>query len=382
MAPVRVLLVGGGHAALPTIKHANQLRDAGAEVTLISESRYLFYSGRTPEYIGGGYEIEDVRIDLQMLCERSGASFVADRVAGLDLAARRVTTAGGSTFGADLMAIDVGGLNPPSPSPSQDGITTRPLSDLTKLRQIVDDMVAGHRKGETISIIGGGAAGTEIALNVTARVRGTGNHIAVFEPSDRLLPGFPSTLSRHVEHCLRERGAAVYLDTRIEHVEDGMLVAGARSFRSDHIVRATGSVGQAWLRESGLRTEATGYAVVHETLQTPGHSWLFVAGDSASILSMPRLPKVGVHAVKQGPTLRSNLIQAVRTLASGGGLSSATFETFRPYPVAPLVLSTGESNGILASGRLWLRGKWCLDLKHRVDARWIRRYQQEAEPAP
>ena len=65
MSPLRLLIVGGGHASLPVLDHARRLAEAeGATVTLVSDRPELWYSGMTPEWLGGVYTQEDVTIPL------------------------------------------------------------------------------------------------------------------------------------------------------------------------------------------------------------------------------------------------------------------------------------------------------------------------------
>ena len=101
---------------------------------------------------------------------------------------------------------------------------------------------------------------------------------------------------------------------------------------------------------------------------------LETAGDCATIVNQP-LDKVGVHAVKQGPDLRENLDRTLRHLTTHDTLPiSPGLVSFRPYPVAPLILSTGTSDGLWTAGPFWATHPWLLRLKHAIDRQWIRQY--------
>ena len=101
---MRVLVVGGGHASLPLLANARELRPSGHEVTLISDCDRLWYSGMTPEYLGGVYTHADVTIDLGAICEREGVRFVPEPAVHLDPEARFVETASGSRIPYDVLA--------------------------------------------------------------------------------------------------------------------------------------------------------------------------------------------------------------------------------------------------------------------------------------
>ena len=108
-------------------------------------------------------------------------------------------------------------------------------------------------------------------------------------------------------------------------------------------------------------------------MQAEGHPWLFAAGDCAVVHGHEGLARVGVHAVKQGPLLLDNLLAYAR---------GASLASFSPYPVAPLLVSTGARDAYWAAGPVWLRGRSVLALKNALDRRWMNRYALSTHPTP
>mgnify|MGYP000364892852 CR=1 FL=1 len=90
--PTRLVLLGGGHAMLPSLARAHEWTEAGVEVTLIDPQRWLYYSGMVPEHLGGVYGLDEIRIDLRRLAHASGADYVPARAVDIDPDARVVTT--------------------------------------------------------------------------------------------------------------------------------------------------------------------------------------------------------------------------------------------------------------------------------------------------
>jgi selenide,water dikinase len=220
---------------------------------------------------------------------------------------------------------------------------------------------------------------------VSGRFRGAGRlgdlDLTVVEQADTLLPGFPSGLQAYAADRLRRRGATIRRGTTVEAVRrDGdrsVVDTSDAPLTADAVLWATGTVGPSFLRESGLATDDRGFLYVGPTLRVPTHPRVFAAGDCATLLHRS-LAKVGVHAVKQGADLRANLDRTVRRLDREGTLPPATALTaFRPYPVAPLILSTGAPAGLWTAGPLWAAHPWLLRLKHAIDRRWIRDYAPE-----
>jgi selenide,water dikinase len=375
---------------LPSLAKARRWTEAGVEVTLIDPHRWLYYSGMVPEHLGGVYDVDEVRIDLQRLAGEAGIDFVHQPATAIDPDERTVATGDGRQHPYDLLAVDVGGVNPAVPDPA---IATKPISRIRDLEPRLREVLGRAGASLRLVVAGAGAAGTEVALNVTGRFQRRGRlgdlEVALVEQAGRVLPGFPEGMRQYAGGLLRRRGAAVHQRSRVGAVRpaagDGTATVtiegaggGQTTRRADAVLWATGVVGPPLLRESGLPTDDRGFLRVRKTLQTRTHPRIFAAGDCATI-DGSALQKVGVHAVKQGPDLRENLDRALSGLqASGSVPDPGDLRPFRPYPVAPLILSTGARCGLWTAGSLWAAHPWLLRLKHWIDRDWIRDYAREA----
>jgi selenide,water dikinase len=386
--PTRLVLLGGGHAMLPSLARAREWTDAGVEVTLIDPQRWLYYSGMVPEHLGGVYGLDEIRIDLRRLARASGADHVPARAVDIDPDARVVTTADGETRPFDVLAVDVGGTNPAVPDAA---VGTKPIHRIRALAPRLERVLDTPGAHLALTVVGGGAAGVEVALNVTGRFAGAGRgadlDLTLVEQNAQVLPGFPEGMRAHAARLLRERGATIRTNTTVKAVESAEGGArvdtasdrdGPATLHSNAVLWATGAVGAPLLRESGLSTDGRGFLQVGRRLRTPTHPRIFAAGDCATIPTLD-LDKVGVHAVKQGPLLRRNLHRTLRRLAGGAAPPPASeLGTFRPYPVAPLLLSTGAPEALWTAGPVWAAHPWLLRLKHWIDRRWIRTYAPAA----
>ena len=373
----RVLLIGGGHAMLPALQRARRWTAAGAQVTLLSDRPHLYYSGMVPELLGGVYTEDEVRIDLRRLCRVAGVRFVEDAAQQLDPAARRLITRSGTAFRYDVVAFDIGARNPGALEAEEQNtlIRTKPLHRVLELHRRVKDVLARPSARLRLVIAGGGAAGVEVALNLTARFAAYGRSRAlrlhVVERAAQVLPGFPAGMRAHAAHMLHRRGAEAHLGRRVQAAsEEGVGLDDGRTLGADAVLWATGSAGPPLFQNAGLPCDARGFLRVAPTLQCPAAPSLFAAGDGAVLRGLEDLARVGVHAVKQGPVLRDNLEQTLRALPG----ETATLERFSPYPMTPLILSTGCPKGLWTAGRVWLRGRPLLRLKHLVDRRWMKKY--------
>ncbi|WP_420456995.1 NAD(P)/FAD-dependent oxidoreductase [Rubrivirga sp.] len=372
-----LLVVGGGHASLPLLAHAHALADdAGAAVTLVSDQPELWYSGMTPEWLGGVYTRADVTVPLGPICERQGVRFVQARAVALDRDAREVALDDGRRVGYDLVAFDIGALNP-GRDDADHAVRTKPLWRIAELGRFLDK-TAADGDARCLVVVGGGAAGTETALNVTARPGLGGLSVTVVEPGDRLCPELPARVGDWAAETLRQRGATVRLGTRAQGTDPEGVRLDGETLPADAVLWATGSVGPPLFVEAGLTVTDRGFARVDRGLRSVDDGRVFVAGDSASVAGHEDLARIGVHAVKQGPVLRENVDQALRALAAGQDPAAVPLRPFRPYPVSPLLVSTGGPSAWWVAGPVAVRAHAVLRLKHAVDRRWIDRYRDGA----
>lgn len=364
---------------LPLIEHAGAWVERGVEVTLVDAWDTLYYSGMVPEYLGGVYTAGEVQIDLRRLCAASGVTFRRARVDSLSLD-RHVITESGDEIGFDLAVFDIGSVTPQRDR-AEGAVLTKPLHRIEALEAFVRSALDESGESRDLVVVGGGAAGVEVLLNLTARtaaVRPDALRFSLVDPAEDVLPGFPSGMQADVRRRLERRGVSLHFGAQAERVlEGGVLLEGGMTLPADCVLWATGTTGPPLFRASGLPVDDSGFLRVDDTLQCPLAPWLFAAGDCATMASYPELKKIGVHAVKQGPVLRDNVTAALDALRAGRPLSETNLRAFTPYPVAPLILSTGNPTGLWASGRLWLRGGSILRLKHFVDRRWMGRYNPQ-----
>ncbi|MEM6782374.1 MAG: FAD-dependent oxidoreductase [Bacteroidota bacterium] len=374
---MQLLLVGGGHASLPLLTAASPLVSQGACVTLLNDATHLWYSGMVPEYLGGVYTRDQVTIDLQRLCAAHGVRFIHDRAVHLNAHAQTIRTASGRTLGCDLAAFDIGAVNPGATSAL--AIPTKPLHRIASLAAFLHPSTReGRLSGavpQRLAIVGGGAAGVEVALNVAARRPRSQLAVTLVVPTSRLLRRMPDGAAAYAQRLLTRRGVHVLYGQRVEAISDGgVVLSNSTHLVADAVLWATGSVGPPLFAEAGLPTDDRGFLRVNAHLQCEAAPWLFAAGDCAVIDGAEALARVGVHAVKQGPTLRDNVLRIATAVPAGRDLARLRLDRFRPYPVVPLILSTGTRDGLLVIGDRWRASPAMLRLKHAVDRRWIRRY--------
>ncbi|WP_127476379.1 NAD(P)/FAD-dependent oxidoreductase [Sulfurivermis fontis] len=105
-ASKKVVVVGGGVGGATVAKYLRRA-DASIEVTLIEPNKHYYTCFMSNEVLGGERTMDSIKFDYSGLAKH-GVKVVHDTVTGIDAAARKVTTAGGQTFGYDRCVVAPG----------------------------------------------------------------------------------------------------------------------------------------------------------------------------------------------------------------------------------------------------------------------------------
>lgn len=361
----RLVLAGAGHAHLFVLEALARARWPGVETVLVSRGRTQLYSGMVPGYLAGQYERRALSFDLEGLARAGGARLEPGGVASLDADRRELRLGDGRTLAYDAASFDIGSqpAGDAVPGVREHAVPLKPLEEA--LARLTSDAGTGP-----VLVVGGGAAGVELALCLQAR---TGRPTVLLEGGNQVPRGASRLAARRVRTLLERRGVTLRMESRVTALEAGVahLDSGER-LAFGTCVWATGARAPELFAASGAAVDARGYLAVRDTLESPSHAGLFAAGDCAGFVSGQRVPKAGVYAVRQGPVLRDNL----RAFLTGMG-------TPRPYRAQSGFLSllnagdgtaVGEWKGMAFHGRaLW-------HLKDAIDRRFMVRFQRLAHP--
>ena len=362
----RVVLAGGGHAHLYTLTRVRDLVRRGLGVTLVDASPHLHYSGMATGIISGLYAPHDNRLDVRRLVERGGGRFVRGRVAEVRAGDRELVLEGGERVPYDVASFCLGsevadGLPSGSTRRAENVIRVKPVGNAQGIRDRLRDF-RGDRPPRVL-VVGGGAAGCEVAANVLALLRDLGGcDLTLVQGGASLLPRAPKRARTEISAFLRSRGARVLTDTRVSDLGGGVARTGAgEEVPYDLAVLATGISPPRLFRNSGLPTGEDGGLLVDSYLRVPGDGRLFGGGDCVSYRGRT-LPKLGVFAVRQGPVILHNLQAALE------GHQPRRYDPQRRFLY---VLNLGDGTGLGVYGDLTRRGRLPYRLKNLIDRRFV-----------
>jgi NADH dehydrogenase FAD-containing subunit len=334
-----LVLVGGGHAHLYTLRRLRDLTGRGIAVTLVTPDRFHYYSGMGPGMLGGRYRPGDIRIDVQSLAESGGARCIVAPAAGLDPRARLLHLADGTTLPYDVLSLNIGSVVADHPLPSDRIIPAKPITNLVAARERL--LALARSKRPRVLVAGGGAAGVEIAGNVRRLLGDRGNVTLV--------------ASRPILHQFPQRARELVL----------------KALAESQIVTVAGVSVEGWMDDGAVLLAPDGSLLVDPFLRSTGSSVVFGGGDCVTLAGQP-LARVGVYAVRQGPILFRNL-QAQ--------LTSKRLVPFKPQSSFLQLLNLGDGTALFVRNNIVWRGRLALRLKDFIDRNFVESFAGESNGA-
>ena len=341
----------------------------GWQVTLMSPFERQLYSGMVPGVVAGHYELDDCAIELPALCRASGATFLQIAASLIDPSRREVTCADGGSATYDLLSLNVGGRTfiGNARGVEENAIVIRPLEAAMQAWTRVLQRAARGEVG-SVTLVGAGAAGIELALAMDHRFSTLSvehrPHVRVL--GDKAIADVPSGARERLLRLARQTRIGLHVGNAVSEVgASEVRLDGGLQFASDVTFWTTGTTATDLARDSGLATDARGYLLTNDFLQSVSHPQVFGVGDCAVQRDRER-PRAGVFAVRAAPTLAANL----RAVMAGGSLQPHA--TGRRYLA---LISTGSKHAVgFWNGFSW-EGDWAWRWKDRIDREFVGRYR-------
>ena len=335
----RVVIVGGGFGGLQA---ALGLRRAAVEITLIDRRNFHLFQPLSYQVATGALSPGEVAYPLRSVFRRSdNVRVLLAEVAGFDLERREVVlrpagdlpapepvpydtliVAGGSRysyFGHDEWsehAAEVKSL--------ESALTVR--SRILAAFEAAELEPDPERRAEwlTFAVVGAGPTGVEMAGQIAEIARDTlrrdfrtsdptRGRIPLIEAADRVLTGFPPSLSKKAERSLRRLGVTPVLDSTVVDIDEtGVTIRDAdgatQRVPARTVVWAAGvtasGLASALAAATGAEQDRAGRVTVEPDLTLTGHPEVFALGDMVRVRgddgSPVTLPGVAPVAMQMG----------------------------------------------------------------------------------
>jgi NADH dehydrogenase len=335
----RVVVVGGGFGGLQAVRKLNR---AAVDITLVDRQNFHLFQPLAYQVATGALSATEIATPLRVVLKRqANARVVLAEVAGFDLERRQVVlghlpngahderldydtlvVAGGSQysyFGHDDWRGDAPELK--SLAGALD-IRSRILTAFEAAEVEPDD--ERRRSWLTFVVVGGGTTGVEMAGQIAELAQDTlhrdfrridtrSARVLLVEAADRILTGFPPSLSHKGERALEKLGVTPLVGHTV--VDIGPVSVSIRSAAGEaeeigtHVVVWAAGVAASPLAgglasAAGAEVDRAGRVSVTPELTLPDHPEVFAIGDMVRIVERDGtpliLPGVAPVAMQQG----------------------------------------------------------------------------------
>ena len=364
-----LVLVGGGHAHMVTLKHLHTFIGKGYKVTVVGPSRHHYYSGMGPGMLSKIYTPDDIRFATERVVTRQGGNFVLDKVIKIDPADKTIFLEKSDPITYDILSCNAGSYVPWDCviGDTTDIFSVKPIETLLQSQARILELVSQRKI--TVGVIGGGPSSLEIAGNVWHLAREHGKYmpeITIFAGS-RLMSRFPARIRNMAYKSLQSRGIKIIEQDYSKEIQTGKITLESGAVHeADIIFLAVGVKPSTIFKESGLPTGPDDGLLVNRFLQCTDHPAIFGGGDCIYFQEHP-LDKVGVYAVRENPVLYHNLMASLE----GGEL-----QPFDPGGSYLLIFNVGGGKGILGKNSLIFDGRLAFWIKDYIDRKFMRKFQE------
>jgi selenide,water dikinase len=366
---------------------------------------------------------------LRSLAEFAGCQILIDRAIAIDLNKNLVICQTRPPVNFDLLSVDIGSTPATLsvPGAAEYGIAAKPVPEfLASWNQLISERLNHPHKPLRIAIVGGGAGGVELALNMESRLgkeegrrkreEGRGkfgnehctrcngcngcqsdvrrkkeegrrkkeenlenlsSEIHLFHSGAELMQGHNQRVRRRLQEILISRGIQLHLkekvcavkkierETTLQFPTDYQISCkSGLELECDRIFWVTQASAANWIRESGLAADSKGFMQVNDCLQSVSHPNVFGAGDIAAMVNYSR-PKAGVFAVRQGKPLFENLQQF---------LLEKPLKPFAPQEQYLGLIGTGNKRAIASRGSFMCESALLWYWKNWIDRQFMQKF--------
>ena len=413
----RIVIVGGGAGglALATQLGKSLGKKKLADITLIDAARTHVWKPLLHQLAAGSFDTHAEEIEYLAQARWNHFKFRLGNLTGIDrtqktvqLAAshddsgREITPA--QSLNYDTLVIAVGSQTNDFGTPGAAEHTIK-LDSPQAAKHFNDRLVNACIRAQTVpraegsglltvTIVGGGATGVELAAELHAAARILGNYgfeninpekdlkIVLVEAGPRLLAQLPERLGHAAERELRKLAIDVYTNEKVVEVtEDSLKMASGKVIQSTLAVWAAGVKAADFLRSLGgtepLEVNKLNQLMVNGNLQTSRDASIYAFGDCAACQQPDGswVPPRAQSAYQQA----MYLTRALPQLMAGKAVKPFVYTDQGSLVSLAEYSSVGSLMGSLSRGSFFIEGQiaklmyWALHKQHQLALGGIRK---------
>lgn len=337
--PKNVVVVGGGFGGVEAVKI---LARAGVPVTLVDRHNYFLFQPLNYQVATGGLAPGDICMPLRHIFRRHRhVRVVMGEVTGVDCQRREVLVERVGAGGGDPLRLRYGSLIVAGGSDyayfghdewRSEALEVKSLDSALEVRgRILRAFEAAEERPDeqahwlTFVVVGAGPTGVEMAGQIAELARQTlrgefrqadpaSARVLLVEMGDRVLSGFPESLSRRAARSLERLGVTLLLGHQLVDVRDGAVEVRRSTGDTERIPTATvvwaagvaaSPLARLLADQTGAELDRSGRVTVEADLSLAGHPEILALGDMVRIrdpdTGQPRtLPGLAPVAMQEG----------------------------------------------------------------------------------
>ena len=366
----KVVILGGGFGGLAAARALHK----AADVTVVDRHNYQTFLPLLYQVSTAGLAADHVAYPIRGALRKTPVKFRMGSPISIDHKNKEVKLDSSELLKFDHLIVALGSVTADFgiPGVSEFTLGMKSVAEALNIRAEImrrfEDLCRFEDETKlSITVIGGGPTGVEMAGAIAELIRGplksdqaqAASHISIslIEAGPRLLPPFAPSLSARTKKDLEKLGVKVLLNAAVQEVEHRKIkLKDGSTIASEITIWAAGVKGNDAIAQLNLPTAGTRVAV-EPTMQVKNYPYVWALGDIAASVDKNgnQLPMVAPVAIQQGKFIAKQIARVSKSqkLASFKYLDKGSMATIGRNKAVVQV------KGIKISGALaWLIWLW------------------------
>ena len=366
----KVVILGGGFGGLAAARALHK----AADVTVVDRHNYQTFLPLLYQVSTAGLAADHVAYPIRGALRKTPVKFRMGSPISIDHKNKEVKLDSSELLKFDHLIVALGSVTADFgiPGVSEFTLGMKSVAEALNIRAEImrrfEDLCRFEDDTKlSITVIGGGPTGVEMAGAIAELIRGplksdqaqAASHISIslIEAGPRLLPPFAPSLSARTKKDLEKLGVKVLLNAAVQEVEHRKIkLKDGSTIASEITIWAAGVKGNDAIAQLNLPTAGTRVAV-EPTMQVKNYPYIWALGDIAASVDKNgnQLPMVAPVAIQQGKFIAKQIARVSKSqkLASFKYLDKGSMATIGRNKAIVQV------KGIKISGALaWLIWLW------------------------